>query len=114
MPGPGKLPHGPTRDFVEFLHVQYDRAGQPSARRVSKAIFKLPKCEAVSHETVSVALRGKSVPSWEKVRSIATALAQMSVRPISEADTDRLIGKFHELWIAARQPPDESSPAVDE
>lgn len=114
MPGPGKLPHGPTRDFVKAMHELYDRAGQPPVRRVSKTIFRIPKREAVSHQTVSVVLRGNNLPSWEKVRSIVTGLAVMAVRPIPEADTDKLIDQFHALWIAARQSRDESDPTVGE
>jgi tetratricopeptide (TPR) repeat protein len=95
------VPPGPARDFVDALHDLYDDAGRPSARVISSAIQRNATLtrEPVSHETVSSALRGMSVPSWAKVQSIVVVLAGMSVhRP----DIDQVVQHIHALWVIVR------------
>jgi tetratricopeptide (TPR) repeat protein len=58
--------------------------------------------ETVSHETVSAALRGESVPGWGKVQSIIHELAKNSV---DQHDLRLLDRRFHTLWLAARAAP---------
>ena len=102
LPGPDRLPPGPVRDFVVALHNLYDLAGRLAARQISRQIYDDRNLEAVSHETVSAALRGSSVPSWHKVLSIITVLARHSIRPLN---TDQLVVEFHALWILASATP---------
>jgi len=97
------------------LHRLYDRAARPAGRRISRTIFRSQGLEAVSHETVSAVLRGDSVPAWGKVQSIVTALARLSVRPVSEEQIDQLMELFYGLWIAiGRSPETVPEPAKSE
>jgi tetratricopeptide (TPR) repeat protein len=112
LPDRGRLPPGAARDFVEALHGLYDRAGQPASRRISRTIYRKHELASVSHETVSSVLRGDSVPAWDKIHSIVTALGEMSVGgPVPVAQFDELTRYFHRLWIAARRPVDNVSPS---
>jgi hypothetical protein len=104
LPDRERLPPGPIRDVVQELHHLYDRAGQPPGRKISRAIYRTRGLESVSHETVSAVLRGDTIPAWEKVRSIVTVLAQLSVQPVSAGQLAQLLEHFHGLWIASRQP----------
>jgi tetratricopeptide (TPR) repeat protein len=98
-PGLDRVPPGPVRDFVDALHSLYDAAGRPGARVISTRIRRNHDLsEPASHETVGSALRGASVPSWAKVRSIVVTLALMSDR---QPDRGALISRFHALWLAA-------------
>jgi tetratricopeptide (TPR) repeat protein len=103
LPGFDRLPPGPARSFVEELHRLYDLAGRPGARLISIEVRRnrdLP--ETVSHETVSAALRGSSVPAWAKVHSVAVALAQMAARVSARRiDLDGQLGRLQELWLMA-------------
>jgi tetratricopeptide (TPR) repeat protein len=99
LPGRDRLSPGPTRDFVEALHVVYDSAGQPASRQVSRAIFRRKELESVSHETVSAALRGK-IPAWSKIQSIVTVLVQVSVEDL---ELDKVLARLHRLWLTARR-----------
>jgi tetratricopeptide (TPR) repeat protein len=105
LPGRDRLPPGPARAFVEFLHRLYDSAGRPASRQVSRAIFKRADLESVSHETVSAALRGK-IPAWGKVQSIVIVLVDSSV---DEWDLAAVLGRLNRLWLATR-----STTATDE
>ena len=105
LPGLDRLPSGARREFVEALHRVYDTAGQPSARLVSRRIFRRGnEIESVSHETVSSTLRGTALPSWGKVHAVVTVLVTMT---IPQPDLDQTLQELRTLWIAARRPPDE-------
>jgi tetratricopeptide (TPR) repeat protein len=107
-PGLDKVPPGPARVFVDALHSLYDGAGRPGARVVSTRIRRnRDLAEPVSHETVGSALRGASVPSWAKVRSIVVTLALMAEK---EPDQSELLSRFHSLWLAAQSA--QARPAV--
>jgi hypothetical protein len=99
-PGLDRVPPGPARVFVDALHSLYDGAGRPGARVISTKIRKnRDLAEPVSHETVGSALRGASVPSWAKVRSIVVTLALMAD---GESDQGELLSRFHSLWLGAQ------------
>jgi hypothetical protein len=99
MPGPDELPPGPVRDLVGSLHDLYDYAGRPAARLISREIHHRPSLDTVSHETVSAMLRGRAVPSWQKVQAIVAVLATMSVVRQDEAE---VLQHFNQLWQRAR------------
>ncbi|WP_436533741.1 FxSxx-COOH system tetratricopeptide repeat protein [Actinoplanes sp. HUAS TT8] len=64
--------------------------------------------ESVSHETVSSILRGKHVPSWNKLKSIIVVLCAMSERTI---DSRRELVECLTLWNEADLVPPETEPA---
>ncbi len=112
LPGLDQLSPGPSRDFAEALHALYDLAGQPGARVISQGIRQDRNLrETVSHETVSSALRGDSLPGWGKIYSIIVVLARESV---DQHDLPTLVRNFHTLWLAARaaKDPRPSSPGA--
>jgi TIR domain len=71
--------------FFRALRELHRRAGQPSSRSIAS------KIGAVSHTTVSSALRGPKVPTWPIVAKIVDAL-------------DGDLEEIRELWIEAREP----------
>lgn len=96
-------PSGPVRDLVNALYDLYRHAGMPSMRTISDGVRQrsdLP--DTVSHETVSLMLRGprpgKRVPSWSKYESVVRYLASIAVhRPDPEATVEQ----FYALWLPA-------------
>jgi tetratricopeptide (TPR) repeat protein len=102
MPGLDALPAGPRRDLVARLHDLYGQAGKPATRIISKRILDLKssELETVSHETINSLLRGKSVPSWAKLRSVIVVLCRMSVQQV---DIRRELVEFNALWVASPQ-----------
>ncbi|PZS22586.1 MAG: hypothetical protein DLM61_25720 [Pseudonocardiales bacterium] len=54
--------------------------------------------DTVSHETISLMLRGEGVPRWIKLECVVRHLADIAVR---KPDVAATVGKFHELWSAA-------------
>jgi len=107
MPGPERLPAGPTRDFVTAVHALYDAAGRPGARVISQGIRRdLSLRETVSHETISAVLRGASLPGWAKVRSIVIELSRES---IAQPDRGATVARFQRLWLAAQAEPSSAT-----
>jgi tetratricopeptide (TPR) repeat protein len=99
IPRPDRLPPGPLRDLIYALHDLYRDAGLPSTRMISSGIRKrsdLP--DTVSHETISLMLRGQGVPRWIKLECVVRHLAYIAVR---KPDVAATLGRFHELWSAA-------------
>jgi tetratricopeptide (TPR) repeat protein len=101
LPGPDVLPAGPRRDLVVALHELYRQAGKPATRIISRKITTDRDLETVSHETISSVLRGRSVPSWNKLRSIVVALCRMSV---NQLDIRQQVVDFNALWNRADAP----------
>ncbi len=103
LPGPGAVPVGPKRDLVMKLHGLYGQAGKPATRIISKWITdeRSLDLETVSHETINSVLRGRSVPSWAKLRSIIVVLCRMSEQQV---DTRRLLVEFNTLWVRVGTP----------
>ncbi len=98
-PDPDKLPPGPQRDLVVAIHRLYDASGRPGSRRIAEGIRgnKLLR-DSVSHQTVSLLLHGRVIPSWSKVECLVSLLAQWAVhRPHIDGE----IATMHELWLAA-------------
>lgn len=71
--------------FFTALRQLHEAAGRPSTRTIAR------KTSALSHTTVAELLRGRLVPSWPKVRSVARYLG---VNDYGER-------KLLELWNAA-------------
>ena len=109
LPGPAEVPAGPRRELVMALYVLYGHAGKPATRIISKHITDEEswELETVSHETINSVLRGKSVPSWAKLRSIITVLCLMSDQ---EVDIRERLVEFNTLWIRIDSPPAPSEP----
>ncbi|MFI7539961.1 hypothetical protein [Actinoplanes sp. NPDC049599] len=104
LPNLELLPSEPHRDLVKALHELYDEAGRPPSREISKYTYQRRQPEGdqldtVSHETVSAALGGKTIPAWAKVKSIVTALVAKSVK---EQDVEEWLREIHQLWIKAQ------------
>jgi len=78
--------------FFRALRELHRHAGQPSSRSIAS------KIGAVSHTTVSSALRGPKVPTWPVVAKIVEAL---------DGDLDAI----RELWVEAREPLEIRTPA---
>lgn len=98
------LPTGPSRELTVALNALHARAGLPSRRKISNGIRRrhdLP--DTVSHETVSLMLRGRGIPTWLKYDCVVRFLATLAVYPPDEqAPTeDELVAHFHTLWLAA-------------
>ncbi|MEV6487247.1 FxSxx-COOH system tetratricopeptide repeat protein, partial [Actinoplanes sp. NPDC051633] len=100
LPGPDAVPAGPRRDLVMRLHTLYGQAGKPATRIISKRINDdtSAELESVSHETINSTLRGRSVPSWAKLRSIIVVLCRMSEQQV---DYRRQLVEFNSLWLRA-------------
>jgi tetratricopeptide (TPR) repeat protein len=111
-PGPDRVAPGPARDFLDALHDLYELAGRPGARMISTGIRRNKLPEPVSHETVSSALRGATVPSWAKVRSIVITLALMSD---DSPDQGEILPLFRSLWLTVNSAgihPEAASPGL--
>lgn len=76
------MPDQPSDELARALRRLWRDAGEPSTRRIGKAI-------AYSHTVVSQALRGTRCPSWQIVEKIAVHLG---------GDKEEL----RRLWVAAR------------
>jgi tetratricopeptide (TPR) repeat protein len=111
LPGPDAVPAGPHRDLVVKLHELYGQAGKPATRIISKRINedRSGQLETVSHETVNSVLRGKSVPSWAKLRSVLMVLGRMSEQPVDE---QLQLVEFNTLWV--RVGAQSATPASDQ
>ena len=86
------LPPGPHHDLVEELHDLHHRAGWPSLRVLARQA-------GCSHTTVSAVFSSPRLPSWGTLELLVEAM---------DGDT----GHFHDLWLAASTPENESFPAV--
>ena len=92
------LPPGPMLDLVTALHELYRAAGMLSTRAISDTIKDrddLP--DTVSHETVSMMLRGTRLVGWTKVECVVRLLAERSVNPVFEPSA--CVRRFHDLWL---------------
>ena len=109
LPGPDAVPAGPQRDLVVRLHELYGQAGRPATRVISKRIRddRVAGLETVSHETINSLLRGRSVPSWAKLRSIIVMLSRMSDQDV---DIRHRLVEFNTLWIRASATQTEAVP----
>src|SRR4051812_5632597 len=113
MPGTDLLPPGPLRDLVVAVHQLHAEAGLPSTRKISAAA-RASGLEPVSHETVSVILRGSALPRWPKLEAVVRQLAEWSP---TRTDPDKQVQRFQALWLRASDPSavsSASSPAYDE
>ncbi|MEV4350344.1 FxSxx-COOH system tetratricopeptide repeat protein [Actinoplanes sp. NPDC049596] len=114
LPGPDQLSPGPLRELVTTLHDLYGNAGRPGVRVISSEIrHRQDLRDTVSHETVSLMLRGEGLPRWDKVECVVRVLA---ARSVSRQDEDAEVRRFHSLWLAASDappsPPAEARPAA--
>ena len=92
------LPPGPMLDLVTALHELYRAAGMLSTRAISDTIKDrddLP--DTVSHETVSMMLRGTRLVGWTKFECVVRLLAERSVNPVFEPSA--CVRRFHDLWL---------------
>lgn len=76
----------PPSVFLDALRRLYDKAGQPSCRKIAEA-----SGGEVSHATVHGVLRGRNVPAWRSARAIVSALG---------GDPD----VYLDLWAVAHRP----------
>jgi tetratricopeptide (TPR) repeat protein len=88
------------------LHELHRAAGKPGVRGISAAIRDREDLrDTVSHETISAMLRGSGLPRWIKVECVVRQLAEWTV---SRRDPDREVRRFHGLWLAASDSPEEA------
>ncbi len=99
LPGEGQLPPGPLRALIAEVHDLYRNSGNPSTRVISSAIQGRDDFpDTVSHDLVSLILRGKVLPKWSKLEVLVRFLVERSVQ---RPDLDATLRRVHELWIAA-------------
>lgn len=99
VPSEDELPSGPHRSLVLALHRLYSLAGKPSTRGISAAIRDRDDLPGtLSHEGVSAALRGTTLPRWPNLESLIRVLASWTVNAI---DGDEEVIRIHSLWVAA-------------
>lgn len=99
MPSVDLLPAGPARSLLVEVFALYHAAGRPASRVISQHLRNSPDLEQVSHETVNLFLRGRSVPSWERLRSIVTALDRLSDH--RTGPLDETLQRLYVLWREA-------------
>ncbi|WP_159083557.1 ATP-binding protein [Nocardioides terrigena] len=85
-----ELAPGPHRDLVDALHDLHHRAGWPSLRTLARET-------GVSHTTVSHAFSSPRIASWGTLELLVEAM---------DGDT----ASFHDLWLAATTPHDDTRP----
>lgn len=113
LPGESQLPPGATRQLVVYLHELYAAAGKPSLREISVWIrdqHDLPG--TLSHQGVSDALQGRTVPRWSNLESLVRVFAQN--RRIGDSDVEASVARVHGLWLAASSLPVELTSARPE
>ncbi len=91
LPRPNVAP-GPHRELVAALHTLHHRAGWPSLRQLGADT-------GVSHTTVSKTFSSQALTRWGTLELLVEAMG---------GDVPR----FHELWLAASMPVDDSDVPV--